>query len=524
MNPLTIQNRVVSFFSGLGTLVGKRTSEALIMTRILSVFKILKRVGFAVLCLHAMPANCLSQNLDTLWTRLYGGEYRDYPSDLSILSNGDIVTVGFSELELLGDRRPYIVCTHPSGELAWETRIDSLYNSTAVFVSETNDQNVIAGVALPYSLDSSEFRLFAWSLTGDFLWNRTYVVHHLAELTCCTIQENGSIYLVGRIGSDNPTDDDVQVIKVNQNGTEMWREEYDLQGNSDWPYGVTNAPDGGIAIVGRSVNNTLGPDGFFLRLDVNGGVVSTRFSSIIGIDQFNSITATDTAFLVAAYHPDLNGFGASALLLDESGGQLWRCTLGTPNGDEEGAGITQLADGRVVMTGYTRSFGVNTPAYSNLAVWVLAANGDSLDMHYYGGNLAERGIAIDYSQEFGTCYVAGRNTSAPTSQNADFWLLRLDSPTDVSDDQFTPVGEQIEISLFPNPTNGDISVLIPRTKIIGLNVSVFNVLGQELSNIRIPYNNQENLIRLEVTNLPSGVYFVSIPGLVGVTQSFVIQK
>ncbi|MCB9368898.1 MAG: T9SS type A sorting domain-containing protein [Calditrichaeota bacterium] len=54
MNHLTSSKLLTIIASGLGKLVGQRTSEALIMTRILSAFNFLKRVGFAILLLGGL--------------------------------------------------------------------------------------------------------------------------------------------------------------------------------------------------------------------------------------------------------------------------------------------------------------------------------------------------------------------------------------------------------------------------------------------------------------------------------------
>lgn len=64
------------------------------------------------------------------------------------------------------------------------------------------------------------------------------------------------------------------------------------------------------------------------------------------------------------------------------------------------------------------------------------------------------------------------------------------------------------ITLFPNPTSNDFSILFDEAVTGKLNVTVMNVQGQEV--ISNNYNQVNDIIRIGGTELPSGVYFVRV--------------
>jgi len=479
-----------------------------------SAFNLLKRVGFALLFLAELNGNVCAQDLDSLWSRQFGGEFRDYPSDCHVLMSGNVVTCGFSELELFGEYHPYLVTVDELGDLLWEIHIDSLIYGNSVFTDELSDGSIIVGVSLPVNAEYGEFRLYAFSPTGSYLWSESYSTGNLIEMTCGATDPIGNIFLVGREIPETDIPENVLVIKTNSQGEEIWRNSYDLQADLDWPLGATADHAGGLVISGYSVGGPVGRDGFYLRVNGSGDSLTTAFSRIVGLDQYSSIRRIGHNYLVSASHPDLNGIGASALLLDSTGQQIWRTAFGSGIGDEEGTDALQIADGRIVMSGYTRSFGFNTPDYSNLAIWILSSLGDSLDMHYYGGELAERGIALDYSIQRGTCYVAGRNSSAPASQNADYWLLRLDSPTSVVHDPVAPIGENFALSAFPNPFNSTTTLRLNLP--IGarkVTLTVSNILGQQVEHREIEVLAPQIEIQLSADNWPSGIYLARAEAL-----------
>ena len=98
--PLTPTLKLIILTSGLGKLVGQLSSEALIMTRILSAFNLLKRVGFAVLLLGGgLTAQAQPYELQFLYDEVSDEQWR---------TGGDIAALGDQD----GDGYDDILMTH----------------------------------------------------------------------------------------------------------------------------------------------------------------------------------------------------------------------------------------------------------------------------------------------------------------------------------------------------------------------------------------------------------------------------
>lgn len=145
-------------------------------------------------------------------------------------------------------------------------------------------------------------------------------------------------------------------------------------------------------------------------------------------------------------------------------------------------------------------------------------------MLYYGGNLAERGIAIDYSPVHGTCYVAGRNTSAPTTQNADFWLLRLDSPSDVFNEP-NIVASSFQLSTYPNPFNSTLTISSEAQPNQNTSISLYDLLGREVDVIHEGRLASSTISYTTPPTLSTGIYFIrAISGDATAIQKVVLLK
>ncbi|MBK6764985.1 MAG: hypothetical protein IPG71_01380 [bacterium] len=144
-------------------------------TRILSVFNLLKRVGFALLLLggnilaHAQPP-------DTLWTRRYGRQYHDLAHSVAQTPDGGFIIAGETwNAETFETRNAdaYVVKVDSLGNEEWSHSWGWAYSDyiTKIFVLE--DGYMAAGQIGRYPPANPEPAL-GWllrlSLNGDTVW------------------------------------------------------------------------------------------------------------------------------------------------------------------------------------------------------------------------------------------------------------------------------------------------------------------------------------------------------------------
>ena len=83
-----------------------------------------------------------------------------------------------------------------------------------------------------------------------------------------------------------------------------------------------------------------------------------------------------------------------------------------------------------------------------------------------------------------------------------------------------------EISIYPNPTNGELRITNYETKFgvspLGIdNVELFDIIGKKLSTVNYQQSNDKSI---DISHLPAGIYFVRITTEKGVITKKIIKK
>ncbi len=137
----------------------------------------------------------------------------------------------------------------------------------------------------------------------------------------------------------------------------------------------------------------------------------------------------------------------------------------------------------------------------------------------------------DYADGMCCAYGSGYYTASDDTGNI---LLRGDRFEAAKQDKFfndNPVGVQElssvnSLNIAPNPAMASINVEIGLTEITDLNVAIFNNLGQKVKPVATQtYTSGLNRVQVDVSDLPSGIYFVNLQSEKGTkTKRFVVQR
>lgn len=128
--------------------------------------------------------------------------------------------------------------------------------------------------------------------------------------------------------------------------------------------------------------------------------------------------AADGGFIVAG------GIGDDILVmkLDGDGRELWRRAVGTPGVADVNHGLAVLADGTIVVVGYSRSWGARD---HDVLAATLTPSGDVVRLAAYGGAGDDR-PSLARADVGGRVWIVGSTTSAGAG-GADALVVRLDS-------------------------------------------------------------------------------------------------
>lgn len=402
-----------------------------------------------------------------------------------------------------------------------------------------------------------------FSSSGAVIWAKNLAPCSYTGVSDLDVDENGNIYVAGAfytaslvIGSftltnSNPTDTrhDVFLTKITSAGIPLWALSY---GNIDDDYAskLTISRNGSIFLVG-SYNSgplTIGSDTlnyshrYLAKFDLNGNYNWAKDQSVIIrdliADSLDNVYATGEIESSIILGPDtLTNAGEEDVLVakyDSSGNAIWARSAGGSKIDK-GYSISLDPCGKIWISGsmtnlpfgysgYTMSFNGNLlyePAGSYDPMFI--AEYDNSGTYLYSMALMSGGddessiktngkgdfyIVGDYTQDsirFGSFtlpYLAtpGENLFIAKYRFDSFECNQYHFPSTILQTVVVDPG----IRIYPNPAADQLTIQSLDQRIC--KIEVINILGQTV------YTSQcnDDKTKIDVTKLPSGVYFLKI--------------
>ncbi|BCD63155.1 hypothetical protein NitYY0826_C2052 [Nitratiruptor sp. YY08-26] len=236
--------------------------------------------------------------------------------------------------------------------------------------------------------------------------------------------DDGGYILTGGTLSFGAQNADAWVLKLDSNGNVEWQKRY---GESNWDHAnsVQQTDDRGYIIAGRT--NSFGGgirDAWVIKLDRNGNVEWQKTYGESNQDEAYSVQQTDDGGYIVA--GETNSFGGSTdawvIKLDRNGNVEWQKTYGGSE-DDIVYSIQQTSDRGYIVVGYTYSFGI----VGNDDIWVIKLDerGNVQWQKIFYGNGGDRAYSVKQTSDNG--YIVVGETYSFGAQNADAWVLKLDS-------------------------------------------------------------------------------------------------
>ncbi|NHJ14490.1 MAG: hypothetical protein EAX95_12495 [Candidatus Thorarchaeota archaeon] len=298
---------------------------------------------------------------DSTGATIWEEKYTD-PTHLAELAYAmiEVSTGGFLLAGQADGGTSWIVRTDTGGAMAWNQTFEIPGGSHPKSIFECSDGGfVFAGG------EGSNAFLMKTDSDGTHLWNQTFVTASAGEFEGNEIRDVietsvGDFVMTGKTSALGAFEDDLWLLKTNENGVELWNKTY---GDSEWDWGqaVIEVSSGGYAIVGTNFTED-GIYAWLLRVDSNGDEIwSQNYFEPVGESSSQSegrdvIECSDGGFAIAGV-TTLNGEGNNDILLlrtDSNGGYAWHKTYGGVY-DDYGKIIAELGDGGFAVAGDIRN-------------------------------------------------------------------------------------------------------------------------------------------------------------------------
>ena len=253
-------------------------------------------------------------------------------------------------------------------------------------------------------------------------WNKTFGGNK-SDCGYSVKQTNdGGNILTGYTKSFGAGNQDVWLIKTDENGNEQWNKTY---GGPDWDIGnsLEQTPDGGYILIGLTKSFGAGSfDVWMIKADSDGNEEWNKTYG--GTDYDEGLTVhltTDSGYIIVGLTYSFGKEEAWVIKTDSGGNEEWNTTSPTWNVYEYRPG-GQTEDGGFIITGeiyhsYNQSF--------DAFLMKLDANGNVEWNKTYGGVEYDEGWAVRQTNDSG--FIITGATKSYSASSYDVWLIKTDT-------------------------------------------------------------------------------------------------
>lgn len=428
--------------------------------------------------------------------------------DVLQTSDGGYIIAASTETSTVDDLDIMIVRTDNLGNILWKKAYGTNLPSSPNGILQTSDGNffIVGYQVAAGSLDSDHYLLKIDGSNGDSLFSKVFGGYGNEESKEIIATSDGNYMIVGASNSISIPDNQMQVIKVDAAGNQLWTQYYgDLSYQS--ARSVKQCPDGGYILAGKTISAGMASIQL-VKTNSTGGTMWTKTiggtgslegkSILVNVDGSYTLSVDDSISLV-------NDSDVRIMKIDPTGTTIiWNNLYGGTEKD-----ITKMlqptSDGGYIVTALSRSFGWFNPDF-----WILKldAMGDTMWTKNYGGSDHEHCYAVRQTSDSGYI-VVGHSRSNPNGLRIEeMYLIKLNSNGELTTVGVNEYAFNNGLMVHPNPSSGVVNLNLTGKYESGSVCKIMNAMGQLVYSENIDSTVESSIIDLK-NNAP-GVYYVSI--------------
>lgn len=311
----------------------------------------------------------------------------------------------------------------------WNSRYNGTLSSADLSVSAVVDNSgnlIVTG----YGFNSGTGRDFItvkYNSAGTVQWVRTYngTVSGGDYSFAAAVDASDNVYVTGRSDRGSPTLSDITTVKYNPAGVLQWAVHYNGPGNG-LDEGLAIAADvNNIYVTGRSIGIGTDQDMVLIKYDNNGNQLWAQRYNGTGnstdISRSVAIDVSGNAFICGSSYGAASGTDFMIIKYDASGTEQWVKRINGSGNIWDGAEAIKIdGAGNVIACGYvfTGNYEYYTVKYNSSGTlqWSKIFNGSG------NGNDLAHSLAVDPA---GNVYVGGQ--SSGSGSNYDYALIKYDA-------------------------------------------------------------------------------------------------
>ena len=452
---------------------------------------------FILFCLIVLYSICLSAQIDTLWTRHYGGSNYDW-SNIVMETQDNYYLMGGSTNYVSGEGDLYIVKTTSNGDTVWSRAYGGSDNDVCMDIIETSDGHyLLAGTTKSFGAGSQDIWILKCDSTGDTLWTNTFGGSNY-DTGVSIIETNDNNYLFSARTSDPMGMFAGWLVKLNTDGDTLWTQAYDYDDSGSFS-DVIQADSTNYIAVGFKDDTVIGNVNFWLiKVDSSGNVLWNKNYGDSDDETLDKIIRTDDNYYIAVgdmYDYSNESYDLFAMKINTDGDTLWTGQYGGPY-DERCGDISPTSDGGYLIGSYAQYDSIGS---RDALIIKIDSLGNEEWSKYYGGDQSDGCYSVCKTSN-GFYLFAGYSYSYTNGQ-CDAWLIKAYE---------TSSGITFESNLQSHYSVRQVdnkSILLQMPAKTSINIKLFDVTGRIISNNTRILNAGTQLIPIDSK---PGVYFVNI--------------
>jgi len=404
-------------------------------------------------------SSILAQGPDTLWTKTFGGTDEDWGYSVQQTSDGGYILAGVTgSFGVAGSYDFYVIKMDSNGVNIWTKTYGKSGAESARSVQQTSDGGyIVAGMTTSFGAGAADVYLIKTDVQGDTVWTKTYGGTNNDEGYSVQQTMDGGYIITGMTRSFGSGNEDVYLIKTNENGDTLWTKTYGGMGY-ECGSSVQETSDGGYIVVGTSYSYGVGwGDVYLIKTNINGDMLWTKTYGGTDYDSGSSVVQTsDEGYIIAGVTWSF-GENVYVIKINEKGDTLWTRTYGGAD-YEEGSSVQETSEGYYIITGWTNSFGAG---WGDVYLIKVDSQGDTIWTKTYGGTSEDEGYSVQ--QTFDGGYIIAGVTASFGAGWWDFYLIKTKPDVGIKEQKEDLRHETIDLRLLchPNPFTTSTTINLP---------------------------------------------------------------
>jgi hypothetical protein len=464
-------------------------------------------VAQAIIMVMAIIAQPALAQLDTLWTRTYGGSNSESGFSLCQMPDGGYAISGYTCSFGTGSYDVYVVRTDANGDTLWTRTFGGEDTEFGYSVATTTDGGVIvAGSTESYGAGSEDFYVIRTDANGDTLWTRTYGGPDLDAARSVTQAYDGGFIIAGYTYSYGAGALDAYVIRTDPAGDTLWTRTYGgvLQ---DGAFSVAQTSDGNFIVTGTSATDSIAMGVYVFKIDPNGSTIWSKKYCGAGWhwDTGESVVqTTDGGYIVAGSTGSVCGDMYDFVLIRTNayGDSLWVRTYGKFEDEDLAQSVVETPDGGFLAVGVTYPERVGD---GDVYLVRTDSNGDTLWTKIYGGDEGDSGYSIAKLLDGG--YIVAGGTCSYGNGKGDVYLMKF-GPEGGVEEETHPSLFPSRARIWPNPSSGTCWIAFGTKRTGTVRITMFDLGGRMVQTIHEGYTGPgSHQLTINTRTLASGIYF-----------------